>query len=154
MNLFVLSYDIFLYSSHLSQYGLTYWFDKIVKLMALYDQSAILHNLKLKRWRISNFVGKLLISIKVRYLGNFYESDNLPTRFLISLSLIPELLFLGREYPLGYTFFRDRLHSTFASKADLTDKEKIKEGIKRAEYVKKGIYILEWFQTATSFVWS
>jgi hypothetical protein len=77
------------------------------------------------------------------YLGNFYESDNLPTGFLISLLLIPELLFLGREYPLGYTFFRDRLHSAFASKADLTDEQKIKEGIERAEYVKKGIYILE-----------
>ncbi|KAN0068842.1 LYR motif-containing protein [Elaphomyces granulatus] len=59
------------------------------------------------------------------------------------INIYKELLFLGREYPLGYTFFRDRLHSAFASKADLTDEQKIKEGIERAEYVKKGIYILE-----------
>jgi len=58
------------------------------------------------------------------------------------INIYKELLFLGREYPLGYTFFRDRLHSAFASKADLTDEEKIKEGIKSAEYVKKEIEML------------
>ncbi len=45
---------------------------------------------------------------------------------------------MGRHYPLGYTYFRDRLHKAFASQAHLTDEAKIQEGIKRAEYVKKG----------------
>ncbi|OJD22261.1 hypothetical protein ACJ73_06391 [Blastomyces percursus] len=50
-----------------------------------------------------------------------------------------ELLFLGREYPLGYHFFRERLHRAFASQAHITDEEKIIDGIRRAEYVKKGL---------------
>ncbi len=49
-----------------------------------------------------------------------------------------ELLEMGRHYPLGYTYFRDRLHNAFASQAHLTDESKIHEGLKRAEFVKKG----------------
>ena len=52
-----------------------------------------------------------------------------------------ELLFLGREYPLGYQYFRDRLHRAFASQTQITDDEQIRKGIARAEYVKKG----EWY---------
>ncbi|KAL2367851.1 hypothetical protein RJZ57_007782, partial [Blastomyces gilchristii] len=48
-----------------------------------------------------------------------------------------ELLFLGREYPLGYQFFRERLHRAFASQAHITDEGKIIDGIRRAEFVKK-----------------
>jgi hypothetical protein len=49
-----------------------------------------------------------------------------------------ELLEMGRHYPLGYTYFRDRLHKAFASQAHQKDDEKIRQGIKRAEFVKKG----------------
>jgi hypothetical protein len=49
-----------------------------------------------------------------------------------------ELLFLGREYPLGYQYFRDRLHRAFASQTHITDDEQIRKGIARAEFVKKG----------------
>jgi hypothetical protein len=45
---------------------------------------------------------------------------------------------IGRHYPLGYTYFRERLHKAFASQAHLTDEAKIEEGIKRADFVKKG----------------
>jgi hypothetical protein len=45
---------------------------------------------------------------------------------------------MGRHYPLGYNHFRDRLHSAFAGQAHLTDDARIQEGIKRAEFVKKG----------------
>jgi hypothetical protein len=48
------------------------------------------------------------------------------------------LLYLGREYPLGYDYFRTRLHGAFAAKMNLTDTKEIEEGIKRAEFVKKG----------------
>ncbi|PGH11643.1 hypothetical protein AJ79_04783 [Helicocarpus griseus UAMH5409] len=54
------------------------------------------------------------------------------------IRIYKELLYLGREYPLGYQFFRERLHRAFASQAKITDEEKIVEGIRRAEYVKKG----------------
>ena len=49
-----------------------------------------------------------------------------------------ELLYLGRDYPLGYEYYRARLHKAFASQAGLEDDEKIRQGIKRAEFVKKG----------------
>jgi hypothetical protein len=52
-----------------------------------------------------------------------------------------ELLEMGHQYPLGYPYFRDRLHKAFASQAHLTDEAKIREGIKRAEFVKKGILV-------------
>jgi hypothetical protein len=45
---------------------------------------------------------------------------------------------MGRHYPLGYPYFRARLHKAFASQANLTDEKSIEEGIKRAEFVKKG----------------
>jgi hypothetical protein len=45
---------------------------------------------------------------------------------------------MGREYPQGYDYFRTRLHKAFASQQHLTDEAKIKQGIERAEYVKKG----------------
>lgn len=55
-----------------------------------------------------------------------------------------ELLFLGREYPLGYTYFRDRLHRAFAGQAHLQDEEQIRKGIARAEFVKKGEFFAFW----------
>ncbi|QMW25018.1 hypothetical protein G4B84_000263, partial [Aspergillus flavus NRRL3357] len=48
-----------------------------------------------------------------------------------------KLLFLGRNYPLGYEYFRNRLHKAFASQAHLTDDEQIRKGIARADFVKK-----------------
>lgn len=45
---------------------------------------------------------------------------------------------MGREYPLGYTYFRDRLHRAFASKAHLSDEQQIQDAIRRAEFVRKG----------------
>jgi len=48
---------------------------------------------------------------------------------------------MGKEYPLGYEFFRPRLYKAFASKADLKDEVQIKKGIEQAEHVKKGTTI-------------
>ncbi|KAI7168914.1 hypothetical protein KC316_g8265 [Hortaea werneckii] len=50
-----------------------------------------------------------------------------------------ELLYLGREYPLGYDYFRPRLHKAFMSKSGLQDEEQIRKGIEQAEYVKKEV---------------
>ena len=52
--------------------------------------------------------------------------------------MLIELLYLGREYPLGYDYFKPRLHKAFASQAHLKDDTAIRRGIERAEYVKKG----------------
>lgn len=45
---------------------------------------------------------------------------------------------MGRDYPLGYDYYRTRLHRAFASQRYLKDEEQIKKGIRRAEFVKKG----------------
>jgi hypothetical protein len=53
-----------------------------------------------------------------------------------------ELLEMGKSYPLGYDYFRPRLHKAFSSQAHITDEEEIKKGIERAQYVKKEIEAL------------
>jgi len=58
------------------------------------------------------------------------------------INVYKELLEMGKWYPLGYDYFRPQLHKAFMSQAHLKDEEKIKEGIKRAEYVKKEIEAL------------
>lgn len=50
-----------------------------------------------------------------------------------------ELLNLGKDYPLGYSYFRPRLHKAFSSQAGLTDEAEIRKGIDRAYFVKKGM---------------
>lgn len=45
---------------------------------------------------------------------------------------------LGKDYPLGYSYYRTRLHTAFASQTCLTAEKEILKGIERAEYVKKG----------------
>lgn len=53
-----------------------------------------------------------------------------------------ELLNLGKEYPLGFDYFRPRLHQAFISNASVTDEGEIRKGIERAEFVKKEIEAL------------
>ncbi|KAF4967473.1 hypothetical protein FSARC_4996 [Fusarium sarcochroum] len=58
------------------------------------------------------------------------------------ISIYKELLYLGREYPLGFDYFRPRLHKAFISKAAERDEDKIRQGLAQAEYVKKEIEAL------------
>jgi len=58
------------------------------------------------------------------------------------IRIYKELLFLVRDYPLGYGYARPRLHKAFMSQANVSDEEQIKKGIERAEFVKKEIEAL------------
>jgi hypothetical protein len=69
----------------------------------------------------------------VRLLLPRYESTNTTNNFS------PELLYMGREYPLGYDYFRPRLHKAFSAKAHIQDEGEIRKGIEQAEYVTKGM---------------
>ncbi|EMD00102.1 hypothetical protein BAUCODRAFT_63807 [Baudoinia panamericana UAMH 10762] len=60
-----------------------------------------------------------------------------PLRYQV-IRIYKELLYLGREYPLGYDYFRPRLHKAFIAKAGMEDEGQIRKGIEQAEYVKKG----------------
>lgn len=54
-----------------------------------------------------------------------------------------ELLNIGHEYPLGYDYFRTRLHRAFSSQVHLQHEDEIRKGIARAEFVKKGLSIMQ-----------
>ncbi|KND87453.1 LYR motif-containing protein 5 [Tolypocladium ophioglossoides CBS 100239] len=58
------------------------------------------------------------------------------------IAIYKELLYLGREYPLGFGYFRPRLHKAFISRAAERDEASIRAGITQAEYVKKEIEAL------------
>ncbi|KAI5297825.1 hypothetical protein KEM55_004188 [Ascosphaera atra] len=58
------------------------------------------------------------------------------------LGAYKELLFLGRNYPAGYQFFRDKLHDGFARQRHLTDEDEIRKKLAGAEYIKKGMHEL------------
>ncbi|KAL2916516.1 hypothetical protein HK105_203949 [Polyrhizophydium stewartii] len=60
------------------------------------------------------------------------------------VALYKQLLYIGREYPLGYEYFRDRLKKAFIKKRDLTDSAEIEKAIKHGEFVYKELEML-WF---------
>ncbi|KAK3054933.1 hypothetical protein LTR09_004092 [Extremus antarcticus] len=65
-----------------------------------------------------------------------------PLRYDV-LRVYKELLYLGREYPLGFeNYFRPRLHKAFSAKSGLQDQAEIKKGIEQAQYVRKEIEAL------------
>jgi hypothetical protein len=44
---------------------------------------------------------------------------------------------LGRDYPLGYDYFRKRLKKAFSSNINLKDENEISKAVQRGEYVLK-----------------
>ncbi|KAA0720708.1 LYR motif-containing protein 5A [Triplophysa tibetana] len=64
--------------------------------------------------------------------------------------LYKNLLYLGREYPKGSTYFRERLKAAFMKNKDVTDPEKIKHLVDRGEFVIKeleAMYYLRKYRT-------
>ncbi|KAK0727471.1 hypothetical protein B0T26DRAFT_694693 [Lasiosphaeria miniovina] len=58
------------------------------------------------------------------------------------ITIYKELLNLGKDYPQGFDYFRPRLHRAFMANAHLEDAEQIRQGIARAEFVRKEIEAL------------
>ncbi|KAG8538898.1 hypothetical protein GDO81_021816 [Engystomops pustulosus] len=58
------------------------------------------------------------------------------------VQLYKNLLYLGREYPRGKTFFRERLRKAFRKNKDVSDPEKIRELLARGEFVIKELEAL------------
>ncbi|KAI0997448.1 hypothetical protein K3495_g10737 [Podosphaera aphanis] len=65
-----------------------------------------------------------------------------PTIRRAVITVYKELLHLGREYPLGYSYFRTRLHDAFMQNSSLQDENAIQHALNRAEFVKKEIEAL------------
>jgi hypothetical protein len=92
-------------------------------------------NPALRREVISIYKGVHFIS-----LLSFLSSPTIITALTITLlSLTSELLHLGKNYPLGYAYFRSRLHAAFAGNSSVTDEAEIRRGIEKAEFVKQGM---------------
>ena len=53
-----------------------------------------------------------------------------------------QLIFMGREYPKGEQFFRERCHAAFLKNKDVSDPDEIKKLIARGEYVIKELEAL------------
>ncbi|KAJ3300546.1 LYR motif-containing protein 5 [Borealophlyctis nickersoniae] len=68
----------------------------------------------------------------------------IPHKFSLTELNRIQLLYIGREYPAGYDYFRSRLKNAFAKKRNLEDPEKIKQAIKHGEFVYKELEAL-WF---------
>jgi len=71
-------------------------------------------------------------------LGLLSSVKRMSNRALMGNSTLTELLNLGKGYPLGYDYFRERLHKAFKSQAGLRDEGEIRKGVERAEFVRKG----------------
>ncbi|XP_076590090.1 LYR motif-containing protein 5B [Chaetodon auriga] len=56
--------------------------------------------------------------------------------------LYKNLLYLGREYPKGADYFRDRLRAAFAKNRSVQDPEQIRQMIARGEYVARELEAL------------
>ena len=67
----------------------------------------------------------------------------------MSVSIL-QMLYLGREYPLGYNYFRERLKKSFLKNKEVQDTVEITQLIKRGEFVIKEIealYMLRKYRT-------
>ncbi|XP_075907896.1 LYR motif-containing protein 5A [Nelusetta ayraudi] len=58
------------------------------------------------------------------------------------IHLYKTLLYLGREYPQGSKYFRERLKSAFMKNKDVADPEKIKQLVARGDFVIKELEAL------------
>ncbi|CAL8328795.1 unnamed protein product [Boreogadus saida] len=66
------------------------------------------------------------------------------------IALYKHLLYLGRDYPKGATYFKERLKHSFMKNKDETDPEKIRTLVKRGDFVIKeleALYFLRKYRT-------
>uniref|UniRef100_A0A8C6KWJ3 LYR motif containing 5a n=1 Tax=Nothobranchius furzeri TaxID=105023 RepID=A0A8C6KWJ3_NOTFU len=66
------------------------------------------------------------------------------------IRLYKNLLYLGREYPKGAAYFRERLKSAFMKNKDETDPQKIQQLVARGDHVIKeleALYFLRKYRT-------
>ncbi|KAG5897740.1 hypothetical protein JTB14_009625 [Gonioctena quinquepunctata] len=66
------------------------------------------------------------------------------------INLYKTLLHLGKDWPKGFEFFRQRLHGAFMKNKEEQDAEKIEKMIAHGEYVAKEIetlYMLKKYRT-------
>lgn len=68
-------------------------------------------------------------------------------------NLYKNLLFMGREYPLGFTYFRDKCHNVFWKNKDIEDPAEIQKRLQHGDYIIKelqALYMLKKYRTLRS----
>lgn len=68
--------------------------------------------------------------------------NNTQTWHWVISHVLPKLLYLGREYPQGSKYFRERLKLAFMKNKDVADPEKIKQLVARGDFVIKELEAL------------
>lgn len=69
--------------------------------------------------------------------------QNVVLRLLFVFVLfVIKLLYLGREYPKGTVYFRERLKTAFLKNKDVTDPQQIRKLVDRGEFVIKELEAL------------
>ncbi|CAN6602402.1 hypothetical protein TRVA0_002S01112 [Trichomonascus vanleenenianus] len=63
------------------------------------------------------------------------------------LYLYKELLYMGKEYPQGYDFFRGRLKRAFKNNSGIKDPKEIEKRLEHGEYIKKELIALYTLRT-------
>ncbi|KAK7478626.1 hypothetical protein BaRGS_00030158 [Batillaria attramentaria] len=66
------------------------------------------------------------------------------------VQLYKTLLYLGRDYPKGYDYFRTKLKNAFLKNKDVSDPKEIEMLIARGEYIVKeleALYMLRKYRT-------
>jgi len=66
------------------------------------------------------------------------------------INLYKTLLFMGRDYPKGYDYFRSRLRRVFEKNKNETDPEKIEKMLAHGNFVVKeleALYMLKKYRT-------
>ncbi|XP_057307352.1 LYR motif-containing protein 5A-like [Hydractinia symbiolongicarpus] len=66
------------------------------------------------------------------------------------IQLYKQLLYYGKDYPLGYDYFKPKLKTAFMKNRDVTDPVKIEELIERGNYIVKeleALYMLRKYRT-------
>ena len=80
----------------------------------------------------------------------FASSFTVKSRRSEVIQLYKELLYMGRDYPLGYPYFRDRCKKAFAKNAQISDADHIEQALKRGRFVVeeiKALYFLKKYRT-------
>merc|ERR1712025_599079 len=65
------------------------------------------------------------------------------------ITLYKNLLYLGRDYPQGYDFFRSKCHATFLRNKDL-EEDQVEEWLAKGDYIIKeleALYMLKKYRT-------
>lgn len=96
----------------------------------------------ISRSSVTHDSGRVLTQLSLAFLPT--ESMSRESRYRVK-SLYKQLLYLGRDWPQGYSdYFKPRLHAAFMKQRDLAGEEEVNAAIARGEFMVKELETF-WF---------